>query len=400
MTLQTTLDRAALLTLLVLIAFLPFGIAGQQLGFAATLLLVLLSPGMRGRLIEQWRTNANFRGIAFGIAAWAVALLIALAAGESGAGLRELRKFPLMLLTILPIAVLTTSARERLALGTFALAFLLAACAGLWEHAHGLGDHPERLDGPIGFYITSTGVFLQASLVCLVLALRPQPGRMLYGVAFLATTAALVMTYTRGAWFAWLGAVMLAVFMTRSRAGTVALIVFAGALFAYAPVRERLMTSWDTGYEFNVERTYLWDAGVSLIIEKPLFGWGLQSLESLIASHRVPEAKERLTHLHSNWLQTAAAMGILGLVALLHWIVRLYVALVSRAGIGTGTTRETEGRHGRRSLRPLSIAAAAALTGFLLHGTLEWNLGDSEVITSLYTICGLALAGIARRSES
>ncbi len=387
MTLRTGLDRAAFFTLLALIAFLPFGIAGQQLGCGATLLLVACNPSARARLIEEWRTSAWLRGIVYGILVWAGALLIALFAGDAGSGVRELRKFPLMLLTVLPIAVITTKARERTALVVFALAFLLAAMAGLWEQARGLGDHPDRLDGPIGFYMTSTGVFLQASLVCLVLALRRISLRPLHVAAFLATTAALVLTYTRAAWFAWIGAVAIAIVLMRSRAGVVALALFAGALLAYAPVRERLITSWDTGYALNVERTYLWEAGVALVREKPVFGWGLQNLEPVIASHRAPEAKERLTHLHSNWLQTAAAMGAIGLVALLHWIVRLYRALGTRTKRGGGAPRA------------LSIAAIAALTGFLLHGTLEWNLGDSEVITTLYTITGLALAGIARRDD-
>lgn len=411
MTLQTHLDRAAFFTLLVLIAFLPFGIAGQQLGCGATLLLVACNPAARARLALQWRTNAKLRGVAYGIAVWAAALLIALFAGEAGAGVRELRKFPLMLLTVLPIAVVTTKARESTALRIFALTFLLAACAGLWEQARGLGDHPDRLDGPIGFYMTTTGVFLQASLVCLVLVLRTSAGRgkraeregwperLLYGFAFLATTAALILTYTRAAWFAWLGAVMMAVIGTRSRTGGVTLALFAAALLVYAPVRDRLMSSWDTGYAMNVERTFLWKAGVSLVREKPVFGWGLQNLEPVIASHRAPEAKERLTHLHSNWLQTAAAMGLLGLAALLHWIVRLYAALFARPGARAREPGAPDAKT-RSAIRPLSMGAAAALTGFLLHGTLEWNLGDSEVITTLYTIAGLALAGTARTFPS
>ncbi|NNE07591.1 MAG: O-antigen ligase family protein [Gemmatimonadetes bacterium] len=383
---QTGLDRAAFFTFLALVAFLPFGIAGQQLGFAATLLLVACNPAARARLVDRWRSSPWFRGIVYGIAVWATALMIALFAGDAGAGFRELRKFPLMLLTILPVAVITTAGRERAAVTVFALAFLLAAIAGLREQARGLGDHPGRLDGPIGFYMTSTGVFLQASLVCLVLALRSAAPRLLHIAAFFTTTAALVFTYTRAAWFAWLGAAMIAIVLTRSRAGAAALVVFAGALLVYAPVRERLVTSWDAGYALNVERTYLWDAGISLVREKPVFGWGLQNLEPVIASHRAPEAKERLTHLHSNWLQTAAAMGAVGLAALLHWIVRLYAALGARTKPRSGTQRSA-----------LSIAAIAALTAFLLHGTLEWNLGDSEVITTLYTIAGLALAANQRR---
>jgi O-antigen ligase len=174
-----------------------------------------------------------------------------------------------------------------------------------------------------------------------------------------------------------------------------ALAFFTGALLCIAPLRERLVTSWDTGYALNVERTHLWEAGHALFQERPIAGWGLRSLEPVIETHRPPEAHERLTHLHSNWLQTAASMGVIGLVALLHWIARLYLALFH----SLRPTRSKPGDDAR--FRPaVGIGALLALTGFLVHGTLEWNLGDSEVITTLYLIVGIAVARGVRERQT
>ncbi len=373
-----------------LIAFLPFGIAGQQYGLGLALLVLMLSSESRGRLTARL-AGGDGRRLAIAFSLFVGAQLIALIlSSETADGLRELRKIPLAGAIILPAAFLRTTREIRGAWMLLILAGLAASLVGLAEHARGAGFHPTRLDGPINFYMTTSGVLLGISLVALAaVATRSAPAGA-YISAALVITSALIFTYTRGAWIGWLAGAVILFARLAPRFLIPGIALFLVVLLGFPGLRERALTSFDPDFVFNRERVILWKAGWEAFLDRPFFGAGLQDLKGLLESYKNKTSTEALGHLHNNFLQTAVATGLAGLIALLFWIAALYRSLLGAA------KRATESLD-----RARTEGAIAALTGFLVHGLFEWNLGDSEVVTTLYMIVGLALAqgGQARDRE-
>jgi O-antigen ligase len=138
----------------------------------------------------------------------------------------------------------------------------------------------------------------------------------------------------------------------------------------------------------------MWHAGYRMFRDHPLTGVGLQDLHPLYLAYRSAGSTEVVGHLHNVFVQIAATMGVIGLVAFA-W---LYGALLRAASAGLAP-----GRGLARRLRDEGMGAGvrlgvtAALLGFLVAGLFEWNFGDEELLYLLYTMVGIAWA--SRRWE-
>ncbi|MFH1277230.1 MAG: O-antigen ligase family protein [Candidatus Eisenbacteria bacterium] len=376
---------AALAGLAGLLLFLPFGIAGQQISLGVGLLGVILFPPARARIRALYGPGGVGRPLLAGVGFWIIALLLALLlSGRMGDGARELRKLYLLGALVLPAGALGSERERRGAAFLLLLALAAAATLGIAEQLRGGGHHPTRLDGPIGFYMTTAGVFLLLTVAAFALTLRRAPLGVLPAAAFLLGAAGVVLTYTRGAWFALAagGAFLLA--RRHRKAVLPAILLFGAVLFALPGARERLLSSIDPAYESNRERAWVWEAGVGAFRERPWTGRGLHDLRETLESHRNPEARDRLTHFHSLYLQTAVSMGVPGLAAL----VALFVAVLASLRRAAARAADDYGR-------ALAEGAIAATLAFLVHGLFEWNLGDSEVAMTLWALVGLGLAAVS-----
>ncbi len=373
----------ALIGLAGLLAFLPFGIAGQQISLGVALLGILLFRDGRHRLISLFRRGKFPTLLRGAILFWVMALLLSLVfSGQFPDGLRELRKVTLLFALIIPACAVSKQKELRFALLLLLVSGIAAASIGLWEHGNHAGLNPNRLDGPINSYMTSAGIFLQISLMALALLLHGNEHfRGITPVAFLLVTAALFFTFTRGAWLGW--AVGSAFLLTRCKPRLMLplLLLLMALPAAHPEIRERAKTMVDRSYPTNSRRLILWSAGWDAFRERPLTGWGLQSMESLILERSGPAPSGHLSHFHSNVVQTAVAMGLAGLVAFTLLMAALFRA--SSAGVRVDPPSLARG---------IAEGSAAAVVGFLVHGFFEWNMGDSEVITTLYALVGLAIA--------
>lgn len=373
----------ALIGLAGLLAFLPFGIAGQQISIAFTLLCILAFRDGRQRLNDAFRRGDIPRQLLGSLLFWIAALLLALLfSGRAPEGIRELRKLYLLLALILPVGVLIDRRELRIAIALLLLAGAAAALGGLIEHFNHLGLNRDRLDGPINSYMTTAGIFLQLSLFALALLLHEKGwlGKIAFA-AFLPITTALFLTFTRGAWLGWAAGSVLLLARRRPRLLLPALLLVLALFAAHPGIRERAMTIINVAYPTNHQRFILWKAGWNCFRDRPITGWGLQSMETLIEERAGPAPSGNLSHFHNNLVQTAAAMGIVGVAALTLLMIAFF-----RTAAG--------GARGDPPLlvRGVAEGTAAAVTGFLIHGVFEWNMGDSEVITTLYALIGLAIA--------
>ena len=207
---------------------------------------------------------------------------------------------------------------------------------------------------------------------------------MLPWVALPVAAWALVISQTRNAW---VGAVVGLAVVAVMRAPRL-LWALAGVLAVLLLVRPAAVTSRLTVTDqSSVDRYYQWQAGVDMIMDKPVFGQGPGMILTDYPDYRWPEAPNPDTpHLHNNALQIAATRGLPGLAFFVWWML---VALA---------TALAEARRARAD-SPAGWPAVAALGGLfaiLMAGVFEYNLGDSEVLMLALLLTSLPFA---RRRE-
>jgi len=195
---------------------------------------------------------------------------------------------------------------------------------------------------------------------------------------------ALLLSRTRNAW---LGTIVGLAVVALLRAPRAVLLVPAGIaailILRPAPVMNRL-TIMDAS---SRDRYYMWQAGIDMILDKPVFGQGPGMILVRYPGYRWSEAPNPQTpHLHDNALQIAAERG-LPCLALWLWIVAAILADAYR-----------EARLGLRGPGWVAGATLAVMAAVMTAGLFEYNFGDSEVL--MFTLLVAALPYALRRGRA
>ena len=209
-------------------------------------------------------------------------------------------------------------------------------------------------------------------------------GDLLPWVALPVTAWALVISQTRNAW---VGAVVGLAVVAVMRAPRL-LWALAATVAVLLLVRPTAVTSRLTiTDQSSVDRYYQWQAGVDMIMDKPVFGQGPGMILTSYPGYRWPEAPNPDTpHLHNNALQIAATRGLPGLAFFAWWMV---VALATALA-------EARRARGESPAGWPAVAALGGLVAILMAGVFEYNLGDSEVLMLALLLTSLPFA---RRRE-
>ena len=239
----------------------------------------------------------------------------------------------------------------------------------------------------LGRQTVAAGVFvLGATLVATKLALarddvaRPVEATLPLLVLPLAAWA-LVVSQTRGVWIgALVGLGVVAVLRAPRLLGVVATAVVVALLAGPHVLRERL--TWSDAS--SVDRYYMWQAGVDMVLDKPVFGQGPGMILTTYPRYRWPEAPNPLApHLHDNALQIAAERGLPGLVFFLWWAGAVALAAWREAR----RARDSRGPAGASAAGVLGVVAAVSVAGLV-----EYNLGDSEVLMLVLLLTAVPFA--------
>jgi O-antigen ligase len=194
---------------------------------------------------------------------------------------------------------------------------------------------------------------------------------------------ALVVSQTRSAWIgALLGLAVISVLRTPRLLLVLGGLVAAALLIRPASITERL-TVEDAS---SVDRYYMWQAGVDMVLDRPVFGQGPGMVQVAYPRYRWPGAKNPAQpHLHNNPLEIAAERGLPGLAFFLWWAVILFATALREA---------RRARAGSRGAGWSAVGALGALAAVFVAGLFEYNLGDSEVLmlALLLTAVPFALA--------
>jgi O-antigen ligase len=375
------LERAASASFLLFVAALPWSIAAMTI--AAALCGVLTLALWLARRVA-WRSLTPIFWETLG---WLAALSLAtLFAVDPSASATRLGKGFLPLLVALAATHSATARAGGRALGVLLGSATLAALAGWVGFALRGASFTERASGPVGHYMTFGGQLLLVLCVAAGLAAAARDRR--WRLAALACGGlcllALSATFTRSAWLGLIAALALILTLTRPRwLVALAVVVALIALLAPTQYRARFASAFDPEHPFNRERLLMWQAGAHMFRDHPITGVGLQDLSTLYDRYRLPAARERVGHLDNDVVQIAASMGVVGLVA----FVALMAGLFRAAAAGIARARATPG-----IVYGVKLGVLAALTGFLVAGLFEFNVGDEELMYMLFTLVGIAWA--------
>jgi O-antigen ligase len=342
---------------------------------------------------------------------FAVSLLSALRSPDQVVGLLELREVFLFAAPLVTWAVFREASRRDRGRQVFALGILFAVALGMYQTATGTpadGDAMVRASGPLGHYMTFSGVLLVA--VPLLLSFRGGAAAIGARVIALLAVGMIGLTLTRSAWIG-CGVALLVYAATglvrgsgarvapavpeRTRwaayglallIGVVVVTILLASLADSDALYDRAASTFSLDDPSNKDRIAMAVTGLKMIDAYPALGIGPGRTAELYPAWVVDwGVNDDNPHLHNNLLQIAAERGLIGLAAWL-WMIAAFV-LVSWRVL---RTRGAAGEGG-----PEARAALAALAGFLAMGMFEYNFSDSEVLMALLYVVSLPLAAAA-----
>ena len=202
-----------------------------------------------------------------------------------------------------------------------------------------------------------------------------------------AILIALLLTVTRASQLAFMVSAFTIILLSRSRklliaAGLIAIpVVLGGLLFLQ---ESRNVGFIDTSDNSTTYRLTMWRDGLRLSTASPrnfIFGLGMDSIHKhwqewgMFQGGMLP-----MGHFHSTPIQLLAERG---LPALLIWLVVLVLyGLTLWRGINIA-------RHNGRWSLGVLLGCMGALVGFIVSGLVHYNLGDGEVAMIFYLLMGL-----------
>lgn len=288
----------------------------------------------------------------------------------------------LVLLLIVPIvARFARGARAMTALDAIIAIGAASAVLGVVQYnVFGYDDLGERPSGPLGHYMTYSGVLMLVVTAAVARLVFHRKEWIWPAIALPALLVALAVTQARNAWIGTVLAVSTVLALQRPR--LVLLVpVAAVILIAVAPsgIRDRAYSIVDMNDPTVRDRFAMLQVGAAIVRDHPMFGVGPGMVEGVYRDYRPPEGVNEVNqHLHNVPVHIAAERG---LVALGIWLWFVVVAMF---------TLFVQARRGPE--RALAAAGLAAMVAMLSAGLFEYNFGDSEFLMLLLGLISLPFA--------
>jgi len=171
----------------------------------------------------------------------------------------------------------------------------------------------------------------------------------------------------------------------KNRIFLISLAVLTGLFLLFAPlaVKERMLSIADLDHPSNNSRIVMWETGIKIIKDAPLFGYGDIDVKKIYIRYKTPEFHGEGSHMHNNIFQILFNFGFAGLITWLALMIYIFFRQIA-------VYRKTKDDEFLNLLAVISIASMAALQ---VCGLTEWNFGDAEFAALFWF--NLALAFIA-----
>ncbi|MEE2822589.1 MAG: O-antigen ligase family protein [Acidobacteriota bacterium] len=186
----------------------------------------------------------------------------------------------------------------------------------------------------------------------------------------------LVLTQTRSSWLGTLCGFFILLWVYRKK-WIVPGIVLVVVIFFASPetYKQRLYSSFDPNDTTTQIRLELLKTGRNIVADHPWIGLGPRTVPKFYRDYNETDDFPEwiYQHLHNNFVQIAAEMGLITVILWMALWIRLVWDFISFArqshydGFAVGT----------------AVGSIAVLVAFLAAGFLEYNFGDSEILILL-----------------
>lgn len=288
--------------------------------------------------------------------------------------------FPFLAFPLALALYATVRGLTRIAIGALLVLALFQSTFGLTQYLiFGRDALEHRITGTTAHVMTFSGILLPLSLLFISTSLS-RAGKAVHWAAAILTTAALALTFTRGAWIGWLAGALTIVALRRIRVIPWLVPLFLLAVsFSPDALFARFVSSFDLRQTSVLDRIRMAEAGAEMIRDHPLFGVGPGNVKEVYPLYRKDDAPRfRIPHLHSNPVQIWAERG---LMALLAWLALILLFL-----------RDAARRRGSPGAAPWVDGGMAAAVGLAIAGLFEFNFGDTEVLLTMLDVWAVTLA--------
>jgi O-antigen ligase len=369
-----TARQVATVAIFVMVASIQFSIALGQIALTAACAayLFVLASERRVPTLPKWTSPLLL------YAAWTLAS--ASASSNPAVSLADTKQLALLL--IVPVVYEFVTSRLAMTLTSVVLtAGALSAIVGLSQYS--LLEYDElglRPRSTLSIYMTFAGLMMLVTNVAVARLLFTRHNRVWPGLTLPPVVAALILSLTRSAW---IGAAAGVAFQLSRRdyrwIGLLPVVVVLTLAVAPIELTNRAYSIFDTQDETRRDRIAMFQMGVEMIGDHPVFGVGPDMVREVYASYRPMTAiQPENPHLHNVPLQIAAERGLPALAIWLWFIVALILGLIESF---------RRGRH-----RMLAAAALGGICSMITAGMFEYNFGDSEFLMLFLVLMTLPFA--------
>jgi len=176
------------------------------------------------------------------------------------------------------------------------------------------------------------------------------------------------------------GLVIIGIFKNKYFLVALIIIVVLFLLIAPFPVKERVLSIVDFNHPSIKSRFIMWDVGLKIIRDYPVLGIGDTDIIKVYTHYKKIEFHGEGSHLHNNFFQLAATLGLTGLAAWLALMIYLFVRQIKIYLL----TRKSQ------ILNSFALVSMVSMIAFQISGLTEWNFGDFEFDAVLWFMLGLA----------
>jgi putative inorganic carbon (hco3(-)) transporter len=265
---------------------------------------------------------------------------------------------------------------------------LVPATLAVWQYWHGTG-----LTIPFeGIYNRIYGTFAHPNLLAYYLILpivlsvfifltgRRKVANAFYLFPAIGFTAILALTYTRGAWLAFLGTLFI-IGLARFRVFLVAMLATAAiAYLTILPINQRINDLTRPNPDSSVQwRINLWRDSLVLVKQQPFIGAGAGTASEQILRLRGEEAGS--SDPHNDYLKITLENGLIGLAVYGLLLFGLFVSLI-----------KTYLRCAQPRLKILILTVAAAFIAIFGMGLADNILRNTALQWTFWALAGAVLA--------
>ncbi len=299
-----------------------------------------------------------------------VGIVSVFVASNFGVASREFRVVvlePALLYGLIRASGVKPRALDRL-IDAFVLSAVAVSLIGLYQFFFTdyviIGEGVRRVLAVYGSP-NNLALFLERALpVLLALALfAPEPSRrVVFALGAVPVALCIYLTYSRGAWLLALPAAMLFIALLsgrRVRLAVIALVVVGAIALIPFTGTDRFWSLFETGTGTGFFRVSVWQSGLAMLRDHPIFGVGLDNFLYEFPNYINPDAwrEPNLSHPHNILLDFWLRMGALGLAVMIFMLVQFY-------------------RQGVRALRrngtkAIALGLMAGMTAALAHGMID-----------------------------